>query len=58
MSVVLAQRALLLAGATLLAVMVALAIAEQRGGARSARDLTASVPAPGRGWYQARAGLE
>lgn len=58
MSVALAQRALLLAGATLLAVMVALAIAEQRGGARSASDLPASVPAPGGGWYQARAGLE
>ena len=58
MSVALAQRALLLAGATLLAVMVALAIAEQRGGARSASDLPASVPAPGGGWYQALAGLE
>lgn len=58
MSVALAQRALLLAGATLLAVMVALAIAEQRGGAGSASDLPASVPAPGGGWYQALAGLE
>jgi hypothetical protein len=57
-SAALAQRALLLAGATLLAVMVALAIAEQRSGARSASDLPASVPAPGGGWYQALAGLE
>ena len=58
MSVALAQRALLLAGATLLAVMVALGIAEQRSGARTANDLPASVPAPGGGWYQALAGLE
>jgi hypothetical protein len=57
-SAALAQRALLLAGATLLAVMVALAIAEQRSGARTANDLPASVPAPGGGWYQALAGLE
>jgi hypothetical protein len=57
-SAALAQRALLLGAATLLAVMVALAIAEQRGGAGSANDLPASVPAPGGGWYQALAGLE
>ena len=52
------QRALLLGAATLLAVMVALAIAEQRGGVGSAEDLPASVPAPGGGWYQALAGPE
>lgn len=58
MSAALAQRALLLGAATLLAVVASLAIAEQRGGARSADDLPASVPAPGGGWYQALAGLE
>ena len=58
MSVALAQRALLLGAVTLLAVVGALAIAEQRSGARSARNLPAAVPAPGGGWYHALAGLE
>jgi hypothetical protein len=57
-SVALVQRALLLGAATLLAVTVALGIAEQRGGARSANELPAAVPAPGGGWYEALAGLE
>jgi hypothetical protein len=57
-SVALAQRALLLGAATLLAVVVALGIAEQRGGARSASDLPRAVPAPGGGWYEALAGRE
>ena len=58
MSIALAQRALLLGAATLLAVTVALGIAEQRGGARNANDLPTAVPAPGGGWYEALAGLE
>jgi hypothetical protein len=57
-SVALAQRAILLGAATLLAVVVALGIAEQRGDAVSSSDLPAAVPAPGGGWYEALAGLE
>jgi hypothetical protein len=57
-SVVLAQRAILLGAVTLLAIVVALGIAEQLDGARSSRDLPAAVPAPDGGWYQALAGLE
>jgi hypothetical protein len=58
MSIALAQRAILLGAATLLAVVVALGIAEQRSGAVSSSDLPAAVPAPDGGWYEARAGLE
>jgi hypothetical protein len=57
-STALAQRAVLLGAATLLAVVVALGIAEQRTGARSASGLPRAVPAPGGGWYEALAGLE
>jgi hypothetical protein len=57
-STALAQRAILLAATTLLAIVAALAIADQRGGAVSSEDLPAAVPAPDGGWYEARAGLE
>jgi hypothetical protein len=57
-SIALAQRVILLGAATLLAVVVALGIAEQRSGAVSSSDLPAAVPAPDGGWYEARAGLE
>lgn len=58
MSAALAQRAVLLGAATLLAVVLALSLAEQRSGARSSSDLPSAVPAPGGGWYEALAGLE
>lgn len=58
MSAALAQRAILLGAVTLLAIVVALAIGEQRSGAVDSRDLPAAVPAPGGGWYEALAGLE
>jgi hypothetical protein len=57
-SAVLAQRALLLAGAALVAVVTALAISHQVSTASGAKNLPASVPAPGGGWYQALAGPE
>jgi hypothetical protein len=57
-SAVLAQRAILAGAAALLAAVLALAIAERRDGAASAGELPRAVPAPGGGWYQARAGLE
>jgi hypothetical protein len=57
-SVVLAQRAILLGAVTLLAIVVALAVGEQRSGAVDSGDLPAAVPAPGGGWYEALAGLE
>jgi hypothetical protein len=50
-----AQRAILLAGAALLAGVVALAVAEQRSGAGNPSDLPAAAPAPGGGWYEALA---
>lgn len=58
MSAALAQRALLLAGATLVAAVAALAISHQLSTASNAKELPASVPAPGGGWYQALAGPE
>lgn len=58
MSAALAQRALLLAGATLAAAVAALAISHQLSTASNAKELPASVPAPGGGWYQALAGPE
>jgi hypothetical protein len=54
----LAQRALLLAGATLAAAVAALAIAHQLSTASNTKNLPAAVPAPGGGWYQALAGPE
>jgi hypothetical protein len=57
-STALAQRALLLGAVTLLGVVLALAVAEQLGGARASRDLPQAVPAPDGGWYRAIAGLE
>ena len=58
MSAALAQRVLLLAGATLVAAVAALAIAHQLSTAASSENLPASVPAPGGGWYRALAGPE
>ena len=58
MSAVLAQRVLLLAGATLVAAVAALAISHQLSTAASSENLPASVPAPGGGWYRALAGPE
>jgi hypothetical protein len=57
-SVALAQRAILLGAVSLLAIVAALAIGEQRSGAVDSSDLPAAVPAPGGGWYEALAGLE
>jgi hypothetical protein len=57
-SVALAQRAILLGAVTLLGIVAALGLGEQLSGARTSRDLPRAVPAPGGGWYQARAGLE
>ena len=58
MSVSFAQRAILLGAIALLGVVAAVAIAERVPGARSSRDLPRAVPAPGGGWYEARAGPE
>lgn len=58
MSVSFAQRGILLGAIALLGVVAAVAIAERLPGARSSSDLPRAVPAPGGGWYQARAGLE
>jgi hypothetical protein len=57
-SAALAQRAILVGAAALLAAILALAVAERREGAVSASNLPRPVPAPGGGWYEARAGLE
>jgi hypothetical protein len=57
-SVALAQRAILLGAVTLLGIVAALGLGEQLSGAGASRDLPRAVPAPGGGWYQARAGLE
>jgi hypothetical protein len=53
-----AQRALLLGAVTLLGILVALGVAEQRQEAGSSSNLPQAVPAPGGGWYHALAGLE
>ena len=58
MSVVLAQRAIILGAVTLLGVVIALGVGEQLDGARGSSDLPRAVPAPGGGWYRALAGLE
>ena len=58
MSTALAQRALILGAVTLLGIVAALGVAEHLSGARASRDLPRAVPAPGGGWYHARAGLE
>jgi hypothetical protein len=50
----LAQRQISLAAAALLAVVLGLAVASQRGGSPEV-DLPEPVPAPDGGWYQARA---
>jgi hypothetical protein len=50
----LAQRQISIAAAALLAVVLGLALASQRGGSPQVQ-LPEAVPAPGGGWYQARA---
>jgi hypothetical protein len=55
---VLAQRAVLLAALTLLAGVVALAIADRLADAGGSKNLPEAVAPPGGGWYEARAGLE
>jgi hypothetical protein len=57
-SAVLAQRTILVGAAALLAAVLALAIAERRDGEVNAGNLPRAVPAPGGGWYEARAGRE
>lgn len=52
------QRMIVLGAVTLVGAVTALGIAEQLDGARSSSDLPRAVPAPGGGWYEARAGLE
>jgi hypothetical protein len=51
----LAQRIVVIAGAALLAAVIALAVVSQRDGGSSAVDLPEPVPAPDGGWYHARA---
>lgn len=58
MSAALAQRALLLGAATLLAAIVGLAISHQLDSTSASSNLPEAVPAPGGGWYEALAGLE
>jgi hypothetical protein len=57
-SVALAQRAILLGAVTLLGIVAALGVVDHLSGAAASRDLPRAVPAPGGGWYEARAGLE
>ena len=51
-----AQRLLVLAGAALLALVVALAVASLAGGSGDDEDVPGSAAAPGGGWYTALAG--
>jgi hypothetical protein len=57
-SAALAQRGLLLAAATLVAAVAALAISHQLSSGSGSENLPQSVPAPGGGWYEALAGPE
>jgi hypothetical protein len=57
-SAALAQRALLLGAAALLAAIVGLAVSHQLDSTSGASNLPEAVPAPGGGWYEALAGLE
>ena len=51
----LAQREIAIAAATLLAIVLGLALASERGESSPRIELPEAVPAPGGGWYQARA---
>ena len=51
----LAQREIAIAAAALLAIVLGLALASQRGGSAPGPSLPAPVPAPDGGWYHARA---
>jgi hypothetical protein len=53
-----AQRAILLAGVTLLGAVVALGLAARLDVASGSSDLPEAVPAPGGGWYHALAAIE
>jgi hypothetical protein len=53
-----AQRALLLAGVTLLGGVVALSLADRIGDSGTAKNLPEAVAPPGGGWYEAAAGEE
>jgi Lytic transglycolase len=55
---VFAQRALALAGAAILAGVVALVVSDRTGSKAAAPKLPQPVAAPGGGWYPARAGVE
>jgi hypothetical protein len=55
---VLAQRVLALAGAAILAGVLALAVSGRTGSKATASKLPQPVAAPGGGWYAARAGVE
>ena len=58
MSPALGQRLILLSAAALIAVVMSLAVAAQLDDAGASSDLPKAVPAPGGGWFEARAGLE
>ena len=58
MSIPFAQRAILLAGISLLAAVVALAVSTRVELGSDTGNLPEAVPAPGGGWYEALAGLE
>jgi hypothetical protein len=51
----LAQRQAAIAAVALLAIVLGLALGSQRGGGSPRADLPEPVPAPGGGWYHARA---
>lgn len=55
MSPDLAQREVAIAAVALLAIVLGLALASQRGGSPSRDPLPESIPAPDGGWYHARA---
>jgi hypothetical protein len=57
-SPLLARRLILLSAAALIAVVLSLAVAAQLDDAGASSDLPKAVPAPGGGWFEARAGLE
>ena len=58
MSPAFAQRALLLAGVTLLGGVAALSLADRIGDSGTAKNLPEAVAPPGGGWYEAAAGRE
>jgi hypothetical protein len=58
LSIPFAQRAILLAGVSLLAAVAALAVSTNVELGSDTGNLPEAVPAPGGGWYEALAGLE